>query len=122
MSSHPTRSKQNRQQRLRQAYERLARSLAEVGYIFPGTITKRFIPCGKSSCRCAADPDQRHGPYYEWTRKVRGKTATVRLTAEQARLCREWIENRRRLKKILAQMQAMSIRAAQAQVGSMSRR
>ncbi len=122
MSSHPTRSKQNRQQRLRQAYERLARSLTEVGYIFPGTITKRFIPCGKSSCRCAADPDQRHGPYYEWTRKVRGKTATVRLTAEQARLCREWIENRRRLKKILAQMQAMSIRAAQAQVGSMSRR
>ena len=122
MSSHPSHLKQDRQQRLRQAYARLARSLANVGYIFPGSVTKRFIPCGKSSCRCAADLDKRHGPYYEWTRKVRGKTATVRLTAEQARLYQEWIENRRGLKKILARMQAMSIRAAQAQVGSMSRR
>ncbi len=122
MSSRPSLSKQDRQRRLRQAYERLTRSLAEVGYIFPGTVTKRFIPCGKSSCRCAGDPVQRHGPYYEWTRKVRGKTATVRLTAEQARLYQEWIGNRRGLRKILARMQALSIRAAQAQVGSMSRR
>lgn len=122
MSSRPSRLKQDRQRRLRRAYERLTRSLAEVGYIFPGTVTKRFIPCGKSSCRCAADPDQRHGPYYEWTRKVRGKTATVRLTAEQARLYQEWIENRRGLKKILARMQAISIRAGQAQVAGTSRR
>lgn len=122
MSSHPSHFKQDRQQRFRQAYAALARSLANVGYIFPGSVTKRFMPCGKSSCRCAADPDQRHGPYYEWTRKVRGKTATVRMTAEQARLCQEWIENRRGLKKILARMQAISIRAAQAQIGSTSRR
>lgn len=122
MSSRPSRLKQDRQRRLGRAYERLTRSLAEVGYIFPGTVTKRFIPCGKSSCRCAADPDQRHGPYYEWTRKVRGKTATVRLTAEQARLYQEWIENRRGLKKILARMQAISIRAGQAQVAGTSRR
>lgn len=122
MSSHPQHFKQDRQQRLRRAYAALARSLAGVGYIFPGSVTKRFIPCGKSSCRCAADPDQRHGPYYEWTRKVRGKTATVRLTAEQAQHYQEWIENRRGLKKILARMQAISIRAAQAQIGSTSRR
>jgi hypothetical protein len=122
MSSQASHFKQDGQQRFRRAYAVLARSLANVGYIFPGSVTKRFIPCGKSSCRCATDPKQRHGPYYEWTRKVRGKTATIRLTAEQARLYQEWIKNRRGLKKILARMQDLSIRAAQAQIGSMSRR
>ena len=51
-----------------------------------------------------------HGPYYEWTRKVKGKTVSVRVTKEQARLLREWIANARRLDKILADMQRVSDR------------
>ena len=80
------------------------------------------MPCGKPSCRCAGDPSKRHGPYYEWTRKLGGKTATVRLTAEQARLYEEWIENRRRLKKIMARMQEVSIQVAKAQSPASRRR
>lgn len=102
-----------RLRRLEHLYGRLRRSLVGIGYIFPGSVVKRFMPCGNPSCRCAADPEQRHGPYYEWSRKVRGKTATARLTAGQARLYEGWIRNRRKLKKTLARMDAVSMQIAQ---------
>lgn len=54
-----------------------------------------------------------HGPYYQWTRKVRGKTATVRLTREEADLLRQWISNGRQLNKIVAQIESVSMRITQ---------
>ena len=109
-----SRRKKNAANRLERRYRELKRSVAEIGYVFPGSIAKRFTVCGKPSCRCAADVSKRHGPYYEWTRKLKGKTVTVKLTAEQARLCARWIKNRRAIKKILTQMQAVSVQAAKA--------
>lgn len=105
----------DRQQRLESLYGELKGSLGQIGYIFPGSVAKRFMPCGRSSCLCATDSNKRHGPYYEWTRKLAGKTASVRLTAEQARLYEGWIGNRRRLKKILTRMQTVSIQIAEVQ-------
>jgi len=58
---------------------------------------RRFMPCGKPGCRCQADPPPLHGPYWQWTRVVAGKTVTRRPTEPQARLYQEWIANRRRL-------------------------
>lgn len=110
-------SKRSVVSRLERRYKDLKRSMAGIGYVFPGNIAKRFSMCGNPSCRCAADESKRHGPYYEWTRKLEGKTVTVRLTAEQARLCAGWVKNRRTLKKILTQMQAVSVRAAKALAG-----
>jgi uncharacterized protein DUF6788 len=51
-----------------------------------------------------------HGPYYQWTRKVRGETVTVRLTREEARLFEEWISNGRQLHRIVTQMEMISRR------------
>ena len=53
--------------------------------------------------------------------RLKGKTVTVRLTAEQARCYEDWIQNRRKLKKILIRMQAVSIQAAQTQTTTMLR-
>jgi hypothetical protein len=114
MSSPLSAPSSSRLRRLERLYGGLSRSLAGIGYVFPGSVAKRFIPCGKSYCRCATDATRRHGPYYEWTRKRAGKTATVRLTAEQARLYGGWIQNRRKLKKILTRMQAVSVQVAKA--------
>ena len=59
---------------------------------------------------CASSSIQLHGPYYQWTRKVRGKTVTVRLTAKEAELFADWIQNGRRLDKIVAEMEAVALR------------
>jgi hypothetical protein len=92
-------------------YDRLKRSIAELGYFRYGTLLQRLMPCGKPGCRCQATPPRLHGPYYQWTRKVGGKTETVRLTKAQAKLLETWIANGRRLDRILAQMQRVSHRA-----------
>ncbi|MBF8300430.1 MAG: hypothetical protein HW394_800 [Acidobacteria bacterium] len=94
-----------------QRYTQLKRSLAELGYFRYGSLLRRFMPCGKPGCRCQAAPPELHGPYYQWTRKVAGKTVTVRLTKPQATLLDTWISNGRRLDRILAQMQRVSHRA-----------
>lgn len=93
-----------------QRYEELKRSIAELGYFRYGSLVRRFMPCGKPGCRCQASPPELHGPYYQWTRKVGGKTVTVRLTKQEAELLGTWIANGRRLDRILAQMVRVSHR------------
>ena len=93
-----------------QRYRALKESLADLGPIRRGTVLHRLESCGKPGCRCQADPPQRHGPYYNWTRKVKGKTVTVRVTEEQARLLQHWIANARRMDEILAEMKSVSDR------------
>jgi hypothetical protein len=91
-------------------YLALKRSLADLGYVRRGSLVRRFMPCGKPGCRCQATPPQLHGPYYQWTRKVRGKTVTVRLTPDEAHLLEEWIANGRQLDRVVAQMERVSLR------------
>jgi hypothetical protein len=90
----------------------LASQLTPTGFISSGSVVRRFMPCGKPGCRCQADPPQLHGPYWQWTRVVAGKTVTRRLNPEQARLYQEWIANRRRITTTLAEMDKLSQQAA----------
>jgi hypothetical protein len=97
----------------RDRYATLQRAVQEVGFIRRGSLVRRFMPCGKPGCSCQATPPALHGPYYQWTRKVRGKTVTVRLPRDQAQLLSEWITNGRQLDKLVAQMEAVSLRVTQ---------
>jgi hypothetical protein len=96
---------------LQQRYQKLRAALSRVGYFRRGTLLKRLMACGKPGCACQASPPRLHGPYYQWTRKVGGKTVTVRLTSEQAELLAQWIEAGRELDRIIAEMQQLSLRA-----------
>ncbi len=46
-----------------------------------------------------------------WTRKSRGKTVGLMLTADELPLYREWIENNRNLERVLREMRTVSTRA-----------
>lgn len=93
--------------------EQLAAELATVGFISPGSVVSRYTSCGKPGCRCQADPPQRHGPYYQWSRAVAGKTVSRRLNEAESELYRSWIGNRRRLERIIAQMEQTSAAAGE---------
>jgi hypothetical protein len=56
-----------------------------------GSVSDRWIKCGKAACACAEDPDARHGPYHSLTQAVAGKTRSRFLTAEQVALAQEQI-------------------------------
>lgn len=92
-----------------QRYRQLKRALSRIGYFRRGTLLKRFMPCGKPGCACQASPPRLHGPYYQWTRKVDGKTVTVRLTPDQAELLAGWIAASKELDRIIAEMESLSL-------------
>lgn len=92
-------------------YQQLARELADIGYIASGSLALRHNRCGKPNCRCHADPPRLHGPYWQWTAKVNGKTITRRLTKSQAELYSEWIANDRRQRELIAKMRQVAAEA-----------
>ena len=94
-------------------YRQLQLALSRIGYFRRGTLLRRLMTCGKPGCACKASPPRLHGPYYQWTRKVDGKTVTVRLSAEQAELLAGWIAVGKQLDRLIAQMEQMSMEATE---------
>ena len=92
---------------------RIARELAALGLALPGTLADRMTRCGRDNCRCHADPPRLHGPYHQWTRKKNGKTATRILTEDQYADYAPWFDNHRRLRELVAELEALSLGIAE---------
>lgn len=93
---------------------RIVAQLARLGPALPGTVLLRYTSCGRSGCRCMADPPRPHGPYWSWTRKVANKTVTRYLSDEQYAEYRAWFDNARRARELLAQLEQVSLAAVDA--------
>jgi hypothetical protein len=59
--------------------EELLRELAQVGDFRRGSLRGVRRKCGKPGCACAAPDHPGHGPQWDLTRKVEGKTRAVHL-------------------------------------------
>ncbi len=66
-----------------------------------GTLLKRLKTCGKPNCRCAQDPEARHGPYREWSRREGGRLVHSSVSPEQAKQLRQAISNYREIQDLL---------------------
>lgn len=88
---------------------RIAAELARVSLALPGSVVARRSRCGTLGCACRGDPARLHGPYWSWTRKVRGKTVTRSLSPEQAADYRSLLEASRRLRGLVAQLEALTL-------------
>ena len=92
----------------------IAAELASLGLALPGTLIQRHVRCGKPGCRCHADPPVLHGPYWQWTRKVAGKTVTRLVPDDQLDDYRHWLDNHRRLRALVAELEALTLAIADA--------
>jgi len=72
----------------------LTSKLAQLGPMLPGSISEQWNVCGTPGCRCK-DPDKplKHGPYYQLSFTVGGKSSTLFVRKE------DLPEARRRLKR-----------------------
>lgn len=95
----------------------LVAELATLGFCLPGTLTVRHTRCSSPGCRCRSDPPALHGPYYSWTRKIAGKTVTRTLTPDQAQRYGPWFDDARRLRALIAELEALSLRIAESAEG-----
>jgi hypothetical protein len=98
-----------------QRFRELKQELLRLEYFCKGTVLRRRVKCGKAHCACRHDPAKRHGPYFEWTYKVKGKTVNVKLTPEVAPLYRVASQQYRKLKLLLHRLERLSHRVLQHQ-------
>ncbi len=89
--------------RIRFRTKRLRQQITGMDFVASGTIHIRTKTCGKKNCQCATDPEKRHGPYYEWSRRKDGKLLHKTLSPEQARLIQKAIANHRTIQQLLAE-------------------
>ena len=97
--------------------EKIAAELAAIassGMVLPGSITQRRTRCGRRNCGCHADPPRLHGPYWQWTRKIAAKTVGRWLSPAQREDYQPWIDNDRRLRDLLAGLEALGAAALEA--------
>lgn len=91
-----------------QRFQELKRGLDQLEYFCKGTVLKRMTKCGKAYCACRSDPDKRHGPYFELTYKIEGKTVNVRLSPDAAPLYKAASAQFRKLKTTLQRLEKIS--------------
>jgi len=94
-----------------QRYRELLTQITEIGLIRSGSLALRYNYCGKPHCRCHADPPKPHGPYFQWTAKVNGKTVNRRLSPREAEFYSEWIGNNQRLCALIDELRQMAEQA-----------
>ena len=92
------------QQRFRQALQ----ELQQLDYFLKGTVLKRMMKCGRPQCACHRDPAKPHGPHFEWTYKIEGKTVNVKLSPQAAPSYKAATKQHRKLKIVLARLERLS--------------
>ena len=91
---------------LKKRHARLKSSLQALGPAIQGTILPRVIH--------REDPEhpgraKDYGPYYQWTRKINGRTVLQNLTASQAKAYAAAIRENRKMERIIAEIRATSL-------------
>ena len=100
-----------KKKRIIERINELHRKILEIDHVCSGTIGKIMVRCGKSICRCATDPDARHGPYYQWNRMKKGKLVHSTITKDQVPLLQQAIDNYRAVLKLLRRWEEESIKS-----------
>lgn len=104
---------------IKQARKKIARireTLSGVDYLCSGTLLQRTKVCGKAGCRCAQDPNARHGPYFEWGHMQGGKLVHRTVSREQAVLLQLAIDNYRSVQQLLRDWEVETERLIDAEV------
>jgi hypothetical protein len=84
----------------------LSRRLGRPAVSTGGTLTRVLRKCGKPSCRCASDPEARHGAHI-LTWKEAGRTRAAYIPADMVAEVRKWTLERKRLRALLSEMDAL---------------
>lgn len=91
-----------------QTFTVLKQELEQLSYFCKGTVLERMMKCGQQRCACHQDPSKRHGPYFEWTYKEKGKTVNRRLRPEEVPIYETATQQYRKLQSVLKRMEQVS--------------
>lgn len=91
------------------------RELASVGPLLQGSLAEIGVTCGNPNCRCARGEKHRS---HILTKKVRGKTKSLYVPVDLVEDVRAWVEEHRRVKKLLKDISELNEKIIRAHVGT----
>lgn len=95
--------------------DEVKRRIGALDLVCSGTLVKRLKVCGKPGCRCATDPDARHGPYYEWGRMKGRRLVNRMVPPDQAALLHAAIAHYRTVRRLLRVWEEHSVKIIEAE-------
>ena len=104
-----------RRQVLEARIARIKTALAALGALRPGSLSAQYNVCGKSGCRCKADPPQKHGPYYQVSFTWQGKSHSEFVRREDLATVRQQVGTYQRLRSLVDAWIATALELAQLQ-------
>lgn len=93
-------------ERVQQRIDKLLRSLPPFHEVLRGSLLKRSVRCGKSSCRCAEGPG--HPVTYLSVTFAGGRTEQITVPKKLTPLVRRWVSNYRRWLRAMERVSAMN--------------
>jgi hypothetical protein len=85
-----------------QQVQRIKRQMLELGPMLPGSLSEQWNVCGTPVCKCK-DPQKpvRHGPYYQLSFSVKGRSSTLFVRQEEVPEARRRIRCYKRFKELV---------------------
>ena len=99
---------------LQRQHKALLREISQLGPVLKGSVSASYTRCGQARCACQDDPPKLHGPYWQWSTSVNGKTVARRLSDEERQLYQQWVDNRKRLENLIRDMHTLALNTATA--------
>lgn len=95
--------------------ERIKKKILELGPMHPGSISEQYTVCGKSGCQCAAPKNPRkHGPYYQLSYTIRGKSSSVFIKKDQLTETRKRVRRYKKFKELCVELTNACVELAKA--------
>jgi hypothetical protein len=86
--------------------------LAALGPLRPGSLSRQYNVCGNPTCRCKADPPQKHGPYYQLSYTFRGKSHSDFVRRDALPQVQAQMRNYEMLRALIDEWIALSLELA----------
>ena len=87
----------------------IKKKILGVDLVLGGTLYARLKPCGKPNCRCASgDPDDLHGPYWEWNQHQGGRLVHKIVSEKEAKEIEKAIAGRHQVEAELKEWKQRS--------------
>ena len=88
--------------------EAVKKKISVLEYVIRGSVYKTSMPCGKPNCICKRDPSKLHGPYWYFTKSVKGKTKGRKLKENEIEAYKKGVQQYKELQKLITEYVKLS--------------
>lgn len=80
--------------------QQIKTKIAHLGPVLPGSLSTQWNKCGTAGCQCHVYKSKRHGPYYQLSFTIKGKSSTLFVKKEDVPEVRRRIKRYNKLKEL----------------------